>query len=178
MTDAFADGELRLRAAALRAEWRDEEEAWTRAALERWEHGRTLRDVALDCMHRGDVVAITTAGVVLHGQIVAVGVDTLRLVDNEGLVDVLLGESVSVILRVQTRTRAGGSSGITGTSTFRACLLEHETHTTVELGVSALDGALVGALRVGSDHARVRTRDGIDTFVPLRSVAWVREQRA
>ena len=32
--------------AAVRAEWRAEEETWSRAALEQWEHGRGLADVA------------------------------------------------------------------------------------------------------------------------------------
>lgn len=176
MTDVFADGGMRMRAAALRAEWRGEEEVWTRAALEHWEHGRTLGDAALDCMHRGDVVAITAVGVVLTGVVVAVGIDTVRLVDDEGHVDLSLDGGAPLVMRVITRAPAGGVSGVAGTYTFRTRLLEHESCTAVELAASTLDGAVVGALRVGADHARVRTRDDIDTFVPLRSVAWVRDR--
>ena len=175
MTDSFADGELRMRAAVLRSEWRDDEEAWTRAAHEQWEHGRTLRDVALDAMRRGDGITITTAGAVLRGRIVAVGVDTVRLLDDGGFVDVVLASGAPLLVQVDTRP-AADASGVVVDATFRARLLEHEACTEIELGVSTRDGPFVGALRVSADHVRVRTRDGADAFVPLGSVVFVRER--
>ena len=60
MTDALDDGDLHARSAAVRAEWRDDEEAWTRAAFEHWEHRRTLVDIVRDCMIRADEVILTT----------------------------------------------------------------------------------------------------------------------
>lgn len=178
MTDPFDDAELRARAAALRAEWRDDEEEWTRAAFERWEHGRTLVDVARDCMHRGDTVVIITAGVAFRGEIVAVGADTARVaVDRERAVDVNLAGDAPVVLRVDGRVRTRGSHDTDGARTFRARLLEREVDDRVELGAPVLAESLVGTLRVSADHVRIRTRDGADTFVPLRSVAWVRQHR-
>ena len=175
MTDSFADGDLQMRAAALRSEWRDDEEAWTRAAHEQWEHGRTLRDVALDSMRRGDCVTITTTGAVLRGRIVAVGLDTVRLVDDGGFVDVLLASGAPLLMQVDTRP-AADAGGVAVDATFRSRLLEHEGCTEIELGVSRLDGPFVGALRVSADHVRVRTRDGADAFVPQGSVVFVRER--
>lgn len=178
MTDAFDDGELRATSAALRAEWRDDEEAWTRAAFDRWEHGRTLVDIARECMHRGDTVMVTTAHVLLRGAIRAVGPDTVRLVDDEGMVDVHLADDSPIVLRVFTRARSGGSRCFDDACAFRARLLEHETARSVELGTYEFPDVLEGELRVGADHVRVRSRDAGDTFVPLRTVAWVRGTRS
>jgi len=62
-------------AGALRAAWRAEEAEWSRAALERWEHDRTLADVLRDCMHRGDTVAVDVDAQVFAGAVASVGVD-------------------------------------------------------------------------------------------------------
>lgn len=177
MTDAFDDRELRAHSAALRAEWRDEEEAWTRAAFEHWEHGRTLVDIARECMHRGDTVTLTTAHVALRGAIRAVGPETLRLLDDDGVVDVQLADDSPFVLRVVARARSGGSRCIDDACAFRARLLEHETVDSVELGTYAFPDVLVGELRVGADHVRVRSRDAGDAFLAMRTVAWVRAAR-
>ena len=177
MTEDFDDGDLRARSAALRAEWRDEEEEWTRAAFEHWEHGHTLVDIARDCMHRGDTVTFTTPHVVIRGVIDAVGLDTVLVVDDDRVTDVHLVESGAIVLRVVRRARAGGTRGSAASSTFRARLLEHESMPTVELGTFTLPDTLRGELRVGADHVRVRSHDAAESFVPTSSVAWVRVSR-
>jgi hypothetical protein len=175
VTAAFDDGELRALSAEVRAEWRDEEEEWTRAAFERWEHGRTLVDIARECMHRGDTITLATLHVVLRGAITAVGPDAVRVVDDEGATDVHLIDGAAIVLRVIGRARSGGLRG-SDESSFRARLLEHETVPS-ELGMVTLPDVLLGRLRVGADHVRVRSGDAIDSFVPMSTVAWVRAAR-
>jgi hypothetical protein len=174
VTDALDDGDLRARSAAVRAEWRDEEEAWTRAAFEHWEHGRTFADIARECMHRGDTMSLATPHVLLRGVIAAVGSDTVRVVDREATTDVHLVAAAAFILRVLERARSGGARSTDSSSTFRARLFEHETISAIDLGLFTHADVLTGELRVGADHVRVRSRDGIDSFVPTSSVAWVR----
>ncbi len=174
MTDALDDGDLRARGAAVRAEWRDEEEAWTRAAFEHWEHGRTLADIARDCMHRGDSISLATPHIVLRGVIAAVGSDTIRVVDSAVTTDVHLVAAAAFVLRVIERARSGGSRDADAASTFRARLLEHEEVPVIELGLFTHADVLTGELRVGADHVRVRSCDAIELFASTSSVAWVR----
>ena len=63
-------------------------------------------------------------------------------------------------------------------ATFRARLLERESMGRVELGTFASADVLVGELRVGADHVRVRSPDVGDSYVPMSSVAWVRNARS
>jgi hypothetical protein len=186
MTDALDDGELRARSAAVRAEWRDDEEAWTRAAFEHWEHRRTLVDIVRDCMMRADEVILKTPHLALRGVITAVGRDALRIIadghsgDNgqDAATDVQLTAGGTIALRVVGRTRSGSVSdprrGRHDDATFRARLLERETLGQVELGSFASADVLVGELRVGADHVRLRSPDVGDSYVPMSSVAWVR----
>jgi hypothetical protein len=174
VTDALDDGELRARSAAVRAEWRDDEEAWTRAAFERWEHGRTFADIARDCMHRGDIVSLATPFIVLRGVIVAVGSDTVRVVDGDTVTDVHLAASAAIVLRLVESARSGGSRSTDASSTFRARLLDYEMIPVVDLGMFTHGDVLTGGLRVGADQVRVRSSEAIDSFVPRTSIAWVR----
>ena len=104
MHHEFDDADLAA-AAALRAEWRADEAAWTRAALEQWEHGRTFVDVLQSCLHRGDTVALGFPGRTFTGVLTAVGDDVARLATPDGSVDAHLTPSTScVALRVR-RTR-------------------------------------------------------------------------
>jgi hypothetical protein len=174
VTDALDDGELRASSAAVRAEWRAEEEEWSRAAFEHWEHGRTLTDIARDCMHRGDTIALSMPHVVLRGAIGAVGSDTVRVFDGDTSTDVNVVDGAAIVLRVVERARSGGTRGADAPATFRARLFEHEMVPAVALGMFAVADVLMGELRVGADHVRVRSRDSVDSFVPTSSVAWVR----
>jgi hypothetical protein len=166
--------ELRAAGAAVRAEWQADEAEWTRAALDVWEHHRTLADVARDCMHRGDVVACEVGGTTFTGGIVGVGDDFVRVAVGSGPVDVHLAGG-GCVFRVVERARAGGSRGHGGATTFRARLLELEARgSSVEVGVAATTGALRGVLRVGRDQLSIETCDGLRTYVAIGSVGWVR----
>jgi hypothetical protein len=174
MTDAL-DDDLRARGAALRAEWRAEEEEWTRAAFEHWEHSRRLLDVARECMHRGDTVAIATSAGSVRGRVLGVGQDTLRVGADRAPVDVRVSPGTTVVLRVDAHARGGGVRGDEPSITFRARLLEHEVAgRTVELGVGVPARAVTGVVRVGVDHVRVIDRDGTPSYVSLAAIAWMR----
>jgi hypothetical protein len=172
MLDGIDDEGLAA-AAGLRAQWRAEEEQWTRAALERWEHDRTLLDVLRACMHRGDTVALAFADRTFTGVVTAVGADLARVETVDGSVDAHLGATAACSLRVITTARAGGERGDPSVATFRARLL-HLEGGVVQLGVRAPDDAVVGELRVGRDQVSVVDRDGARRYVPITSVSWVR----
>jgi Mrp family chromosome partitioning ATPase len=168
----FDDADL-ARAGALRAAWRADEEDWSRAALERWEHGRTLVDALRESMHRGDTVAIVFASVTFTGTIASVGTDVARFAVPDGGVDVHIDEATPAILRVVTVATRGGGRGDTTVTTFIARLRQLEG-TRVELGVRASGATVGGRLLVGRDQVSVVDRDGRRAYVPIGSVCWVR----
>jgi hypothetical protein len=174
--DLFDDGELRVRAATVRAEWRAGEDEWTRAAYEQFEHARTLVDVARACLHRGDRVSFLVGDVTFTGTITAVGPDSARVqvgADPDDVVDVHLGVAAGVVLRIDAHARAGGSRG-DGALSFRARALELEEAPEVLVGLEPRGLVLGGRLGVGRDHLRIVAVDGTETHAPLASVSWLR----
>jgi hypothetical protein len=157
-------------AAAVRAEWRAEEDRWSRAALEHWEHGRGLDDVLRDCMRRGDVVTCAFADVSWTGAVLAVGVDVVRIDARERPVDVRLAVDAPFVLRNRPGTVRRGPDG-GALTTFRARLRELDG-TSVCIGTPI--ASLEGRLRIGRDQLRVTDRDGGVAYVPTGSVRWVR----
>jgi hypothetical protein len=158
--------------AAVRAEWRAEEEQWSRAALERWEHGRRLADVLRDCMHRDDVVTCELPTVTWTGAVVAVGIDVVRLDVGDAPVDVRLTADAPFVLRARAGTGTGpGARDRSGLTTFLARMRELDG-TAVCIGTAT--GSLEGRIRVGRDQVRVTDRDGGIAYVPSGSVWWVR----
>jgi hypothetical protein len=118
---------LRDSAAAVRAEWRVDEEEWTRAVFELWQHDRTLLDVLRECMHRGDTVALELPDVTITGALGAVGDDFVGLHGYEGPVDVPVGPGHWLVARAVEHARSCGTRG-EAVSTFRARLLVLESH--------------------------------------------------
>jgi hypothetical protein len=155
---------------AVRAEWRAEEERWSRAAFEHWEHDQTLADVARACMHRGDALSFVFTDVTWSGELVAVGRDVACLDVDGRVVDVRLSPRAPFVLRVGT-TVGDGRRGDTSVSTFTARLRELDS-TSVCIGTPA--GPLEGRLRVGRDHARIAARDARVAYVPAASIWWMR----
>jgi hypothetical protein len=157
-------------AAAVRAEWRADEEQWARAALERWEHNRGLADVMRDCMHRDDVVTCELPIVTWTGAVAAVGVDVACLDVGGTPVDIRLTADAPFVLRVRAGTGpAARDHG--GLTTFIARLRELDG-TGVCIGTPA--GSLEGRMRLGRDQLRLTDRDGGVAYVPSGSVWWVR----
>ena len=182
MTDdaLYRHPDLALAGAAMRAEWRDEEEEWMRAAAQHWAHGRSVHDVARDFMHRGDTIEALAAGRVFTGPIDHVGDDFVEVRTPTGRVDVRTamadgrGDTMApVVLRVVEKARAGGHRGVPGASTFRARLLEREASARpAVIGSVLLADEVRGHVGVGRDHVTVRG-DGPDTVVPLTWISWV-----
>jgi hypothetical protein len=164
-TDDVADA-----AAALRAEWRAEEERWSRAALEQWEHRRTLADVVLAAMHRGDRVTVLVADVAWSGWVIGVGHDVARIATGGILVDVRLGSAAPLVLRVHAG-RDDGHRGDPTVTTFTARLRELDG---TEVCIGTQNGPVEGILRTGRDHVRLTDGQGAATYVPAASISWVR----
>lgn len=187
MTDDDAPGggaldpDLAGSAAAMRAEWRADEEDATAAAHRNWEHTRTVHDRAREWMHGGRVIDVVVDAATFRGTVVAVGEDLLAVQTVSGRVDVALGAPdarAAVMIRVP-RVPAGGS--IRGASTnpigavhFRGRLLEVESAAApVEIGVAVAPFSLRGALTVGADHVVVDD-GGVEHTVPSAQVRWIR----
>jgi hypothetical protein len=170
-----------VEAAAARASWRADEDEWTRAALESWQHRRTLHDVARECMHRGDRVGVTMWRTIFTGVLVAVGEDVCSLRTPDGRVDIRLPIDDAPLpfeLRVVADAAAGGTRGDPVPLSFRTCLLGHEAHATEVMIGPALAGEVRrGRLVVGRDHVVLTTPGGDTTYLALASLAWVRAAR-
>jgi hypothetical protein len=164
--------------AAMRAEWRTEQEGVTDDAAEQWRHSRTLLDLARDLMHRGDHVTITVAGHLATGMIVEVASDRIAVLDDSRRAasertDVHVVDSVPLTFRVTQRARSGGRSG-TPAASFRARLLELEAAGEPVVITTTMDAvSFKGSLSVCADLVVIVTATGIETAITLASVASV-----
>jgi hypothetical protein len=170
LEELVADPVLAARAAEVRAEWRTEEEEWTRAEAERWVHRRSLADLAREYLHRGDTVEVTAGACAFRGTLSRVGRDWLQVLSGAGGVDVAL--SGGVVLRRVERAAAGGCRDDGSVATFRARLLEYEASgVEVVVGAWSTTAEFVGRVAVGKDHV-VLAGAGVETA--LRQIAWIR----
>jgi hypothetical protein len=158
--------------AAMREEWRAEQESVTDDAVEQWRHSRTFLDLARDLMHRGDHVSIAAGPHRAVGVIVEVARDRLAVFDeaHDARVDVQVAETIPLSLTVVERARAGGRSGAQFAS-FRARLLELEGRA-VTIATTLGPDRVTGTLGVGVDVVMVTTAVG-ETLLPLSTVASV-----
>jgi len=164
--------------AAMREAWRSDEEAAGAAAAERWNHGRSLTDRLVECMHRGDPVAAVAAGHRFSGEVVEVTTDLLSLRTAGGRVDVNLGAAVPAVVEVVERVRSGGRSAVGSSGGFRARLLALEAEgAEVTVGTVLLPEAFDGKVGVGADHVCVSGRGGREVFLALSSVSFVAPRR-
>jgi len=175
VNDPLARANLGDAAAAARADWRADEEAWTRAAEEQWRHNRTMRDVIRDAMHRGDRLAFVFPATTLTGGVIAVGDDVVVLDTIDGPVDVNIAGPVPLVVCVVERARTGGTRGALLT-TLRARALEHEMDARdVRVGCWTAPGVFEGRVRVARDHLVVTEHEGGGEIVlALTAVAWMR----
>ena len=174
VTDPLDRAHLGDAAAAVRAEWRADEEEWTRAAVERWQHRRTLLDVIRECMLRGDTIALRLGDITFTGLVQGMGDDLVALDARGGRVDVRVDEHTPIVVRVHERARTGGTRGDAITN-FRARLLELEMDgLNVEIGADAAGGVVGGDITVGRDHVIVHHDEEAETVIALAAVAWVR----
>jgi hypothetical protein len=163
--------------AAVKTEWRAEQEAATADALDGFRHERTLRDVALETVHRGDRLSVTLPNAHFLGTVEAVGDDLLSLRAVSGRVDLHLHPALPLMLQVGERARDGGTRETLGDGDFRGALLAREAAGEVTLGCVLLSEPIDGKLVVGKDHVCVVRRGGGETFIPLSSVSYVMPRR-
>jgi hypothetical protein len=168
------DPDLAATGAAMRAEWRAEQEAATRDAAEAWQHSRTLADVLVECMHRGDRVALVVGGHRVVGEVVDVGDDVVSVMGLSGRFDVHLAPSVPCHLQIEERARYGGRRADSAAPTFRARLLDREAAgDDVSLATLVDSETFDGQLHVGADVVVLRTRLGAQHYFPLSAVVAV-----
>jgi len=164
-------------ASAMRAEWRADQEAQTADAADDWRHHRTLRDIALETVHRGDPIVALLAHVRFHGDVEAVGSDLLALRTVSGRVDVHLHEGIPLMLQVGERVKEGGARETLADGDFRTALIARERFGEVTLGCVFVEEPFDGKIVVGADHVCLIGRGGGETYFPLWSVAYVMPRR-
>ena len=165
--------DLATTSAAMRAAWREEQEAATREAAEDWQHRQTMVDRLRAHMHRGDGLTVTVLGRRLIGFVEEVGEDVLALRTATGRIDVHLRPSIAFEYALTAPAREGGHRGTDAVGgSFRAALLVREHDARVLLGTAAEPDGRAGVLRVGGDHVVLTTPD-TEVVVPITSVGWV-----
>ena len=164
-------------ASAMREEWRAEQEAETAEAADDWRHRRTLRDIALETVHRGDPIVVLQQHVRIHGDVEAVGTDLLSVRSVSGRVDVHLHDGVPLMLQIGERMKEGGARETVSDGDFRSALLARERFGEVTLGCTFQQEPFDGRIVVGADHVCLIGRGGGETYFPLWSVAYVMPRR-
>ncbi|MBT8192407.1 MAG: hypothetical protein KJP22_03320, partial [Acidimicrobiia bacterium] len=116
---------------------------------------RRLADVAVELLSRGDTVTAIAGDRSIRGPLTYARGDIASIETSEGIVDLHLAAGVA--LRVDERTRAGGTATRPGSDTLHARLLEHElsgVHLEVWVPTHHIEvrGPIVA---VGQDHVIV-----------------------
>jgi hypothetical protein len=174
---APAHPDMLATASAMRETWRAEQEAAATDAVDDWRHRRSLRDLALEIVHRGDPVVAILEHVRFFGDIEAVGSDLLAIRSVLGRVDIHLHDSVPLLLQVGERIREGGARESLDEGDFRSSLIARERFGEVTLGCTFSPEPFDGTLVVGCDHLCLVGRGGGETYFPFGSVAYVMPRR-
>ena len=172
----WSDDEFDELAAQLRgevgSEFRLEAEALEEDAAKLVLRRRTLGDIAVELMNRGDEVGATAAGTTISGVITHAAGDLVIIETSHSTVSVNLAGPIS--LRVVRRAQAGGRGRANGSPSYRSRMLELEmSGELVEIVTPLTPDPLVGTISVvGADHVVVIDRDQTEQFVPLSAVAF------
>ena len=175
--NAPAHPDLRATASAMRETFRAEQEAETAEALDDWRHRRSLRDIALEMVHRGDPIVAILEHVRFYGDVEAVGGNLLAIRTVLGRVDLHLHDNVSMMLQVGERIREGGARESLDDGDFRTALIARERFGEVTLGCTFSPEPFDGTLVIGCDHVCLVGRGGGETYFPFGSVAYVMPRR-
>ena len=163
--------------AAIREEWRTEQEAATEDAAEQWRHSRTLLDLTRSPT-RIDRMAITVAGHRVVGEIIEVArVDRIALLNSACPAHAAgrrAGRRLGAArVRVVESARAGGRSGAHARRSGPGCSSSKLRGGPVVVATVVDAEVLVGALTVGTDLVVIATTLGVETVVALSAVATV-----
>jgi hypothetical protein len=161
--------------AAMRAEWRAEQDAATRDASTDWTHRQTLADRLRAHMHRGDRLTVVVAGLRISGVPEEIGSDLLAIRTPIGRVDIHLAAAVPLRIEVTERAAGGGHRGSEAAGgRFRHALIVREQDPRVRLGTSQDSDGVEGRLEVSADHVVLVNAAGVEIIVRIDDVAWVR----
>ncbi|MBT8203589.1 MAG: hypothetical protein HKN74_12855 [Acidimicrobiia bacterium] len=134
---------------------------------------RTVADVALELVSRGDTVSVIAGEKVLRGTLVYARGELARIHTASGRADINLASPV--VLRVDARSRDGGTAARPGADTLRARLLEYDMEdVAIELWAPTPATTVSGSISaVGRDHVVLEDHDGADWIVRLVDIAWI-----
>jgi hypothetical protein len=175
--DLFGDPELAALGQRFRDELRAEAAEYEELAAKDILRSRGLGDVALELLHRGDVVGVALGGRAFTGTVTYAAGDLLCL--RTPSLDVDLSLRAPLALQVVERVRAGGQARGRGPGSFLGRLRELEMALTpVELWCPALDLELRGPIvAVADDHVVIEGSEGQRWFVAREAVACVLTSR-
>ena len=172
-SEPFEHPDLAHVGAAMRDEWRAEEEAATRDAVEVWRRNLTVVDWLRERMHAGDRVAMSFVGDrIFTGIVVDVGPDVCGLRGGFGRVDVQLLDDAPVEIRVVHHPSTGGMRATTG-ARFRDVVIAREQAGVVTVGTRVEPDGVTGRIALGGDFLAVTDEDVLEVLVPLRAVLWI-----
>jgi hypothetical protein len=174
-----AHPDLGATGASMREQWRAEQEAAMKDAVESRAHRLTLQDRFREHMHRGDRIAVTVAGRRIAGVPEEIGADLLAVRTLLARVDIHLCPTIPFWYELVEKSPQGGHRGSDSAGgTFQGALLvrEQDAHATIGtiFDADGIDGKLV----VGTDHVVIVARTGKETTVPIAQVSWVAPTRS
>lgn len=135
---------------------------------------RTLADLAIELLSRGDTVTVIAGDRSIRGHVTYAQGEIATVEAGIGTVDVHLAGGV--VLRVDERATDGGSPPKSGSDTLRARIFEHEmAGTAIEVWAPLHEIEPSGSIAaVGRDHVIVLDQDGREWAVPFLDIAWIR----
>ena len=135
---------------------------------------RTMADLAIELVSRGDAVTAIAGDKVLRGRLTYARGTIASMDTGSGTADLHL--AAGVVLRIDERRTEGGTAPRAGSDTLRARLLEYDLDDRrIEIWVPAHGTEVAGAIgAVGKDHLVLIDRNGSEWVARLADIAWVK----
>lgn len=173
------DPELERALQGLRAEHRARQEELAEAVEQTERSSRSLADVALEFLYRGDTVRVAVGGQGWVGTVLHAGATVMTLATASGA-EIDVGYDRLTAIRVVRRARVGGRTNASrhpGSILARLRELEN-TGETVEIGGAALMPAIFGSVvATARTHIEVRAADGGEWVIPLAEIGYLVRNR-
>lgn len=171
--DVFEDPELAALGQQFRDELRAEAAEYEALAAKDLMRNRSLREVALELLHRGDVVGAVVGRRAFTGTVTYAAGDLVCMRTPSLEVDLSLATPLA--LQVLERVRTGGRGRGTGPGSFLGRLRDHELSAgQVEVCCPALDMDVRGAVvAVAEDHVVMEGSEGQHWFLARQAIGCV-----
>lgn len=159
----------------MRAEQRELQEV-VEAETEAMERSqRSIRDVALEHMHRGDSIRVSVGQRGWTGEVVHVGAHLLSLCPSSGTEVDIAFDRLSTVGVVVRATSGGRPSASPDPASLLARLRDlQRTGATAELGGATIEPPLAGViLAVAPQHVEVLGPDGTEWLLGLQAIDYV-----